>query len=392
MGSMSSNTNSRKGNIGFLFHIGHGHYTQFLNFQECFPAEHAARAEWIALHGDKSGDKFADLPFLSGKTRYSRHQNWHAKTGIARRSEWDALFFASFQVGFLPFLLRHRSYFYIDLTPSLKKELSPWYDHQATGGIKQAIQTTLSPHIYSKFRGIFTMSEWSAAGVRGDYHIPAKRVHVAHPGANLNRWHFQDRSDRLENRPVRILMVGGQFKLKGGEFLLDWAKKTKLTNWEMDIVTWVGELPDDIQDKMGRPDPGAPAFAALIPDLPNVRIHCGLTANTPQMMQLFEDADIFCLPTQADGSSIASLEAMAAGLPVAVSAVGGIPELIDDGKTGLLMKRSDPADIAVKLEELITNRALRLSIGKAARKSCEDYYNVSRQLDTILSVIDKDGR
>jgi len=119
-----------------------------------------------------------------------------------------------------------------------------------------------------------------------------------------------------------------------------------------------------------------------------VRVHCGLKANDPQIMDLFRQADIFCLPTQADGSSIASLEAMATGLPVIVGAVGGIPELIEDGKTGLLLRPANAENLQTNLEALIADRPRRLQLGRAAREACETYFNVERQIRDIMRVID----
>jgi len=97
------------------------------------------------------------------------------------------------------------------------------------------------------------------------------------------------------------------------------------------------------------------------------------------------------LPTHADGSSIASLEAMATGLPVLVGAVGGIPELITDGETGLLQKKDDFEDFSAKLDRLVQDRDLRIKIGRAARQTSEDYFNVTRQVRDIFRVIDEDN-
>lgn len=379
------------GKIGFLFHLGHGHYTQFMNFQECLPDAQRDRPEWIPLPGDQSGDWAANLPFVPGGVRYRRHQLWNARQGAARHAEWDALFFACMQIGLLPLLQRHRSYLYTDLTPSLKRELAPWYNHQLSQNPARAwVKLKVEQRVVGSFRGLFTMSKWAAEGIHRDYEVPRERIHVTLPGANLKRWHYVDRSGRGANRPTRILMVGGQFRLKGGELILRWAEQTRLRNWEFDIVTWPGELPAWVQDALGHPAANDRVTRSLAPKLPNVRIHCGIRANTPGMIQLFHDADIFCLPTQADGSSIASLEAMATGLPVLVGAVGGIPELICSGETGFLLKPGDGDDLGRKLERLIEDRDLRLRVGAAARAACEERLNVKRQLDDIFSIIDRD--
>ena len=377
--------------IAFMFNWGHGHATQLINFQQCFPVDQLDRAAWVQLHFDGSPDPLAGLRLLPQSVRAARHQLWYARQALARHDHKVALFIASETVQFYEIARRHRAYFYVDLSPTLMRELAPFYDHKLKTGLYCALQLSRKRRLFQAAAGIFTMSEWAATGMSTDYGLPRNRIHVTLPGANLKVSQLVDRSSRPTTQPVRILMVGGQFRLKGGDLLLKWAETTGTTNWEIDIVTWPGELPEWVHTILGRPDHDACVSGSLEPRLPNVRVHCGLKANTLALRTLFKRADVFCLPTQADGSSIASLEAMASGLPVLVTAVGGIPELIQDGKTGLLMKRGDFADLSAKLDGLCADSRLRWCLGRAARESCENYYNVDRQLQEILTVIDSDN-
>jgi len=375
--------------LAFLFGLGHGHATQFVNFQECFPEDQRARAEWIGLAMDQSGDWVSRLPFVPWQLRARRNQLWHARAGLARHDYWDAVFLAAGLLGLMPVIRSYPTYVYTDLTPSLMRQYAPWYDatFYRMPGV-ESLRQRLFGALYRSCRGIFSMSAWAAAGMRRDYGVPPERIHVSLPGANLRRWHFVDRTDR--HGSVRILMVGGQFNLKGGPLLLDWASNTAATGWELDIVTWPGELPLWIDSRLPK-EPREGQFSIdLAPKLPNVRLHFGLRANNSDLMNLYRDADIFCLPTRADGSSIASLEAMATGLPVLVSAVGGIPELVEDGQTAILLKPNDPSDLRSKLDALIADEPRRLILGRAARHACEMYYNVERQVREILQVIDRD--
>ena len=389
---MVSTQNANGDKVGFLFLMGHGHATQFANFQECVPDAFQDRAVWIALHGQDSTDFLANARWLPHNMRYGRHTLQHAKEGLSQQSQWQALFVAAEQMNFLSLAQRHRCYFYLDFSPSLKQRLAPWYNHQLKNPVFTALQTALKSRLYRSGQGVFAMSEWAARGLRKDYGLEQERVHVTLPGANLKRWRFTDRRERSGRDRVRILMVGGEFLRKGGLMLLEWAERTRLTNWELDMVTWPGDLPEWVKAQLNNPDGDTDVCASLAPRLPNVRIHCGLRGNSPVLMELFERADIFCLPTQADGSSIASLEAMASGLPVITGAVGGIPELIEDGVTGMLVKRGDGADMQARLECLIEDRALRSCLGLAARASCERFYNVERQMQEIFAVIDKECR
>ncbi|WP_156885561.1 glycosyltransferase family 4 protein [Massilia niastensis] len=84
---------------------------------------------------------------------------------------------------------------------------------------------------------------------------------------------------------------------------------------------------------------------------------------------------VFCLPSHAEGVPMAMLEAMAAGLPVVVSAVGGIPETISDNADGLLVPPRDPAALAAALTRVLGDAALRARLAHAARASIERHYS-----------------
>jgi glycosyltransferase involved in cell wall biosynthesis len=70
----------------------------------------------------------------------------------------------------------------------------------------------------------------------------------------------------------------------------------------------------------------------------------------------------------SEGTSMALLEAMSAGLPIAVSAVGGNPEILSNGETGLLFASDDTDALVAALERLYTDRVLRDAVAQAARR------------------------
>jgi glycosyltransferase involved in cell wall biosynthesis len=338
-----------------------------------------------------SGDPIARLKFMPDYVKRRRHEIWHLKEALRKDiGKDDTLFLASWNLRLVPYMRRYRSYFYVDFSPSLMRGMSPWYDHFYKNPFAQGIREALAAWLPKSARSVLTMSRWSARGIIEDYGIPSNRVHVVLPGANLRRWHYTDRTVRSGGR-IRILMVGGEFQRKGGEVLLAWAEKTQRKDFEIDIATWPGQLPERVREIVG-PIPGDGRVSkALAPWLENVRVHCGLRPNSPELLSLFNQADIFCLPTQGDFSSIASLEAMAAGLPVIVGAVGGIPELIEDRRTGFLVRPGDVQALGALLDELIEDAQLRISVGKAARKACENHLNIERQLLQIAAIMDSES-
>jgi glycosyltransferase involved in cell wall biosynthesis len=376
--------------IAWIFPLGHGHAAQFQNLRDSCPPEINERSTWVGMDFFKSEDWLANSSLLPGQMSRARHEMWHFRHLLGNEIQsGDALFVASWNLRFVPYMHQHPSYFYVDFSPSGMRSLSPWYDHfSRKSALAQASREIAASALPRSARAVFAMSQWCADGIVKDYGISRERVHVVPGGANLDRWHFTDRSDH--SGPTRVLMVGGEFKRKGGELLLAWAEEAASRNVEIDIVTWPGQLPERVLELLGNPAPFDVVSKDLGPWLPRVRVHCGLKPNTPELQDLFEKADVFCLPTQGDFSSIASLEAMAMGLPVIVGAVGGIPELIDEGVTGFLVEPGDPKSLADALDRLIDDKALRLRMGLAGRKSCETRFNTKRQLADIVRLIDAD--
>jgi glycosyltransferase involved in cell wall biosynthesis len=96
--------------------------------------------------------------------------------------------------------------------------------------------------------------------------------------------------------------------------------------------------------------------------------------------QYLAAADLFVLPSALEGMSNAILEAMASGLPVVAHAVGGNPELVDHGRSGLLVPAGDPAALAAAIERLLHHDAERRAMGSAARRRAEQIFSLEAML------------
>jgi glycosyltransferase involved in cell wall biosynthesis len=91
-------------------------------------------------------------------------------------------------------------------------------------------------------------------------------------------------------------------------------------------------------------------------------------------------ADVFALPSRSEAFPNAVLEAMAAGLPIVASGVGGILELVDDGRTGLLVPPGDAAALADRLCRMLDHPDVAASLGTRARAEAEARYSFDRMV------------
>lgn len=114
-----------------------------------------------------------------------------------------------------------------------------------------------------------------------------------------------------------------------------------------------------------------------------VEVHSWVDAR--QRSELLEASDVFVLPSFQEGVPMALLEAMAAGLPVVTTPVGGIPDVVNDGREGLLVPPGDVDRLQAALHSLIDDEERRLEYGRHARARAEqfDVEHFSTQLQAI---------
>jgi colanic acid/amylovoran biosynthesis glycosyltransferase len=90
----------------------------------------------------------------------------------------------------------------------------------------------------------------------------------------------------------------------------------------------------------------------------------------------YAEASVFCLPSFAEGVPVVLMEAMATGLPVIVTRIAGIPELVDDGESGILVRPARADDLAGALRRLADSAGLRRSMGEAGRRTVIARYDL----------------
>ncbi|HWP93197.1 MAG TPA: glycosyltransferase family 4 protein [Thermodesulfobacteriota bacterium] len=102
-----------------------------------------------------------------------------------------------------------------------------------------------------------------------------------------------------------------------------------------------------------------------------------------EIKKYFYQANLLVLPSEIEASGIVLLEAMAAGLPIVATRVGGIPEIIQDGINGILVERGDNRQLARSIIEVLRNKIIR---DQRNHPNWEDMFNPAKMVESIESV------
>lgn len=137
--------------------------------------------------------------------------------------------------------------------------------------------------------------------------------------------------------------------------------------------------------------PDEPALKALVRNLKlEERVIFGGFVPHERLPQYLQASEVFVRPSRSEGLGNSFLEAMAAGIPVVATPVGGIPDFLKDGETGLFCEVGNPQSIAQKVEKLVKDRESRDYIVRQARELVRKRYGweqISRDMQEILEYL-----
>ncbi len=249
-----------------------------------------------------------------------------------------------------------------DATPVQLDTMARWYEHGTSRPPAEWLKRQWYRQVLGRAEAVVSWSEWAADSLVSDYGVPSERILVVHPGAPAALFDIE-RGERKPG-PVRILFVGGDFERKGGRHLLE-AFAPLSDRAELVLMTEV-----DVEPPAG------------------VRVERGVRPGMERFRELWEEADLFCLPTLGDCTPLAIGEALAAGLPVVTTRVGSNEETIREGETGLLVPPGDASALREALARLVDDAGLRQQMALAARADAHERFDSARNAQRILELLE----
>jgi glycosyltransferase involved in cell wall biosynthesis len=104
------------------------------------------------------------------------------------------------------------------------------------------------------------------------------------------------------------------------------------------------------------------------------------------LAEVYEVCDVVALSSLNEGTPLAVIEAMAAGRPVVATAVGGVPDLVEQGLTGLLVPAGDSQSLATAIVSLAEDDCARVTMGEAGRQRAQQHFHPGRATGEVMHV------
>ena len=217
---------------------------------------------------------------------------------------------------------------------------------------------------------VITVCHANAQHLTHAFGVPAGHIRVIPCGVDLERF----RPQGCAADPPHIVCVARLVPVKNLELLLHACHQLQSRGIHFRCVI-VGEGPCREQLEATRTRLALEGVVALVG-----------AAEQAQVLSWWRKAAIAVLTSEREGMPVSLIEAAACGLPAVATAVGGIPELVEDGVTGRLVRLADPLAFAAALEQLLRDPFLAARLGQAARQRAKERFSLRRQVDQLLDV------
>jgi glycosyltransferase involved in cell wall biosynthesis len=222
-------------------------------------------------------------------------------------------------------------------------------------------------------KAVVTVSQSNADYIGRTFGVPPSHIHIIPCGVDTERFQPASAIGLMPETPL-IVCVARQVTVKNLGLLLDACSLLAMrgTNFRC-VLVGDGPCRGELEEKRARL--GLGGFVQM----PGA-------AEQADVLKWWQRASIGVLTSDNEGMPVSLMEAAACGVPVAATAVGGVPELVADGATGLLVPPNDAGALTAALERLLGEPGLRTRLGTAARQRAEKKFSVRRQVDQLLAL------
>lgn len=221
-----------------------------------------------------------------------------------------------------------------------------------------------------KAAAVITVSEANRAHIAKTFKVPHHKLRTIASGVDINR--FQPNGDVRLLR--RVVCVARLVPVKNLELLLSACRILKTQGITFQCVI-VGE---------GRSRETLKTIQRQL-HLEETVVFTG-AADNHQVLAWWQGADVAVLSSDSEGMPVSLLEAAACAVPIVATAVGGIPELVETGKTGILVPPGEAPALAEGIKTLLLNPDQARRMGQAARNEIEQRFSIEHQGDQLLSL------
>ena len=363
---------AKKPRLLFATYMAGGNATIIQNLQDEIGPRADVDSAWLRIEMDadsKDPTRSQRRRFIPGTIRNSLVTGRGIRELESAGGAFDAAYFFQQSICMLLWRFRRRVPYVIamDGTPLYYAKNELWYAQprfDPTSLASRAKREVLR-RLYQGAHHLLPLSNGCRESLIEDYGANPERITVVPPGIDLVRFSCPDRESTAPTLATNALFVGADFKRKGGDLLIQLAARPEFSDLQFHVVTrhFSGSLP------------------------PNVHVHANVSNNSVELLTLLRQADFFLLPTLADSYSNASAEAMAMGLPVITTPIGGIVDQIVEGQTGFLVNPGDLAGLADRIRLLRDDRDLRLRLGQAGRQRAEELFDGRKLAKKIVSLL-----
>ncbi len=230
--------------------------------------------------------------------------------------------------------------------------------------------------VAKRINKIITVSEFSAREIVKHFKIPRERISVVHNGVDTELFHTREKPKKELDDAYDVTFVGNcENRVKGLPLLLKTLRYLK-DNLRMNVKL-------TIVDKWKEEGIAPPLIKRY--GLENDIVFTG-PLTFEELSKRYATTDLIIIPSLFEGFCFPAVEAMACGTPVVAFKVGALPQVVDDGKTGILAEPGDWRALAKAAAKILKDRELRENMGKRGRERAEKLFTWRKAAEQVLKI------